>query len=321
VALAAACLLAVGVLAACGGSSVAVPGPGGGAAGASGCAGAGSGDVIVSFRAPNGSCVPPEELLMQDCGSRVPPMIIRGAGSSTSSHRFVGGRFAVTVSELPPGARPLGSAADRQIFAVPGDPAWLFVRVGGLVQRWLPLPREPLVSQPSAVFIGDSITLGAEPWILEALPDWTTAFDAEIGRGSATGVSIAPSVAAIAPDVAVVELGTNDADADAFREHVRTTLEMLRDVPLVVWQTIRSFSDLAPEINLAIHEEVRLYPNTVLADWESFVGEDVLDPDGVHPLPEHEDEMARLIAPFLVHWLMATRQTGLGACLDGMPTT
>jgi hypothetical protein len=298
----------------CGGRTVDVPGIA--VAAAEGCSGAGTGSAILAFRSPNGSCIPTDELLLYACDpSAVPPMIVRGGADRNGGRRFVGGRYAVALDGLPPGVRPVGSAGELQVLAAPGDPARLFARDGGRVERWLALPRDPIASPPSAWFIGDSIALGAQPWIEEALPGWETTFDAEIGRGSASGVGIAPIAAASLPDVVVVELGTNDAAPEQLSENAAAILTSLRDVPLVIWQNTHGPEETIPaENNGVITEAVGGSPNATIADWDLFIDDDVLNADGVHVRPAHEDEMARLIAPYLVHWLAATALTGPTAC-------
>jgi hypothetical protein len=304
---------------ACGGRAVEVPGSGAPVAGADGCDTAGSGTAIVTFRAPNGSCIPADELLAYACEtSAIPPMIVRGGASELGGRRFVGGRYAVEVPSLPGGVRPIGSAGERQVLAAPGDASALYVRTGDRLERWLTLPREPVASPPSAWFIGDSITLGAQPWIQEALPGWQTTFDAEIGRGSSAGVAIAPVAAQALPDVVVVELGTNDASTYELAGNAAAILGALRDVPLVIWQTTHGPEEtIPPGNNDAIAAAVAASPNAVLADWDRWVDEGVLNPDGVHVQPSHEDEMAKLVSPFLTHWLAAMQSTAPTSCDRG----
>ncbi len=302
--------------AACGGRTVDVPGVAGTIAGAEGCDVAGTGTAIVTFRAPNGSCIPADELLAFACdASTIPPIIVRSGASEDGARRFVGGRYAVLVPALPAGVRPIGSAGDVQALAAPGDPTRLFVRTPGRLERWLALPREPVASPPSAWFIGDSIALGAQPWIEEALPGWELTFDAEIGRGSASGVGIAPLAAAALPDVVVVELGTNDASPDALAANAAEILASLRDVPLVIWQNTHGPEGAIPvENNDVIAATVAGAMNATVADWNRAVDDDVLNADGVHVQPAHEDEMAKLIAPFLTHWLAAMSSNAPTSC-------
>jgi lysophospholipase L1-like esterase len=131
-------------------------------------------------------------------------------------------------------------------------------------------------------------------------------------------VGIAPLAAQALPDVVVVELGTNDASTEVLAANAATILEALRDVPLVVWQNTRGPEEtIPPENNAAIAAAVAASSNATIADWDRWVDEDVLNADGVHVQPAHEDEMARLIAPFLSHWLAAVSSTAPTSCDRG----
>ncbi len=227
------------------------------------------------------------------CAPDEPVVIEIGAGTR-DAERFIGERWATPLDALPTGAFPLGDGGDIQVYGVPGDDKTLIVARDDTVERWLRLPRLGASDPPTAFVIGDSIADGAEPWILEALPGWTIGFDAVIGRGTSSAVTAAESQAALRPDVVVVELGTNDADPVAFRENGVAILDALKHIPLVVWQTAHGPLENIPGVNIHIHGLVSQYPNAVVADWDTFVSDDELSSDGVHPAPGHEDLMANL---------------------------
>jgi hypothetical protein len=169
---------------------------------------------------------------------------------------------------------------------------------------------------PSVVVIGDSIAAGADPWLKASLPGWIVTVDAEIGRASASGVAIAGAVAEAspAPNVVVVELGTNDADPAAFRTNADAILASLEDVGLVIWQTTHGPMAHVPAVNAQIRRVVRRYPNTTLADWNAFVPVEDLSSDGVHPLGDHEDDMAKLVAPLLQTWVASASHPIQAGC-------
>jgi hypothetical protein len=258
-------------------------------------------------------CVPPEELMGFRCAPDEPVVIEIGAGTR-DAERFIGERWATPLDTLPTGAFPLGDGGDIQVFGIPGDDKTLIVARDDTVERWLRLPRLGASDPPTAFVIGDSIADGAEPWILEALPGWTIGFDAVIGRGTSSAVTAAESQAALRPDVVVVELGTNDADPVAFRENGVAILDALKHIPLVVWQTSHGPLENIPGVNIHIHGLVSQYPNAVVADWDTFVSDDDLSSDGVHPAPGHEDLMANLIAPILTRWLEVADGGGASSC-------
>jgi hypothetical protein len=267
--------------------------------------------TLMLFR--DDGCVPPERLLGYRCSPEEPVVIEIGAGTR-EAERFIGERWATPVEGLPTGAFPIGDGGDMQVFGVPGDPKTLYVAHDDTVERWLRLPRLGASDPPTAFVIGDSIADGSESSILAALPGWSIGFDAVIGRATNTAVTSAAAQAAVRPDVVVIELGTNDADPVAFRENGVAMLDALSYVPLVVWQTAHGPLENIPGVNVHIHGLVSQYPNAVVADWDTFVSDDELSLDGVHPAPGHEDLMASLIAPILSGWLEVADGGGASAC-------
>ena len=267
--------------------------------------------ALMLFR--HDGCLPPDELLGFGCAPNEPVVIEIGAGTRRAE-RFIGGRWATPLDALPTGAFPLGDGGDIQVYGLPGDAKTLIVARDDTVERWLRLPRLGASDPPTAFVIGDSIADGAEFSILDALPAWTVGFDAVIGRGTSSAVTAAGSQAALRPDVVVVELGTNDADPVAFRENGVLILDALKHIPLVVWQTAHGPLENIPGVNIHIHGLVSHYPNAVVADWDTFVSDDELSSDGVHPLAGHEDLMAKLIAPILSDWLEVADGGGASAC-------
>ena len=267
--------------------------------------------ALMLFR--EDGCVPPERLLGYRCAPDEPVVIEIGAGTR-QAERFIGERWATPMDALPTDAVPLGEGGDIQVFGVPGDPKTLYVARDDTVERWLRLPRLGASDPPTAFVIGDSIADGAESSILEALPGWSIGFDAIIGRGTNSALTEAAAQAAVRPDVVVIELGTNDADPVAFRENGATMLDTLKHVPLVVWQTAHGPLENIPGVNIHIHGLVSQYPNAVVADWDTFVSDDELSSDGVHPAAGHEDLMATLIAPILTRWLEVADGGGASSC-------
>jgi lysophospholipase L1-like esterase len=220
------------------------------------------------------------------------------------------------VDTIPAETAELGrSEGGTSVLTVPGEPRWLFVRRDGQTERWLPLP--PRRVSRNVLFVGDSIADGAEPDLTAALSTWTVTFDAVVGRPSIGGVAPAAAAASLrpGPDVVVVELGTNDADPAAFEANLRTILTSLAAVPLVVWQTVHSPQPAAIEVNAAGRRVAATFPNVAIADWNAFVPPAALSSDGVHPLPDHEGLMAKLVAPLLSSWAEAADGTGPAACV------
>jgi lysophospholipase L1-like esterase len=266
--------------------------------------------TLILFR--DDGCIPASELFGFQCTPDDPPVIeIRAAGVT---ERFVGGRFALPMASLPIGAAPVGEGASMQVFTVADDPTLLYVGAGDGVTRWLRLPRRRVADPPTAYVIGDSIADGSSPFITEALAGWSIGFDTLIGRGTSSALTTAAAQGLERPDVVVVELGTNDPDPVAFRENAVAIMESLRRVPLVVWQTAHGPLVNIPGVNIHIRGLMPEYPNTMIADWDLFVNDEELITDGVHPAPDHQDLMARLVAPILTRWLEVASGGGAASC-------
>jgi len=277
----------------------------------------------VEFDAADGACLPAASLLMAQCVLDQPPVIVRGFGTD-HERRYLGGSYRVAVGHLPDGAKIVGtSMTGVTVYAIPHEPERLWVSDPLGLTRWLALPAaDPWHAQsrpPSVFFIGDSITDGAEPYISADLPGWTTGYDAVVGRASDSGIAPAESQAQLtpAPDVVVVELGTNDGDPAAFRANALHILTSLKEIPFVVWQTVHGPMSAAPDINLAIRNLIPRFGNTGIADWSRYVTDEMLVSDGVHPQTQYEDAMANLITPILEGWRAAVEGRGATACLGG----
>lgn len=270
-------------------------------------------DPVVIFQGPSGRCIPRNRLVAYRCQG-ADPQIVLHAGTARE-RRFLGGAFATRVPRLPDGAQVLGVGAGTQAVMAPDQDALYTVR-GTETQRWLAVPGADRVlpGGPQAFMLGDSILYAGQYAISAALPDWTVVADGSNGRSSISGVAIAQTQADAGYDVVVVELGTNDQSEAPFRDHAREILSSLRHVPLVLWQTVKGPVGVvaADEINAAIRELVATRRNTAVADWAGTIKDEELSYDGVHPALEHEDAMARLIAPMLRQWWSAVTTDEVG---------
>lgn len=274
--------------------------------------------AVTTFRStaaddPDG-CVPPERLVAWRCRPGNDPVISTGFGTSRE-RRYLGGRFAVPLRILPGDARSLGVAREAEVFRFPEDPSFLYVRDDNGLVRWLALP-DPgtLAEQPEALLIGDSILDGARYDVQDELSGWTTTIEAEIGRSSSSGVALAQAREFFPPTVAVVELGTNDADPSLFADNARSILDALDAAPVVAWVTVHSPLEGVPEINTQIRRSVAVSPNAVLVDWSRGAPEDAFQTDGVHLLPDRTHEFADLLVPRIRAWYAATTGRGATAC-------
>jgi hypothetical protein len=249
--------------------------------------------------------------VLSRCAPRLAP-VLTFLGSQ--DRRYLGGRFAVAVRDIPPDATSLGRAGDLEVYREPGLRGRVFVAGASGISRWLELPGPGRVAPATVSVIGDSIALGSAQEIVDALPEWSTTIDAEIGRPTDAGVPIAATVATASPSAVVVELGTNDENADTFVASARTILRSLKDEPLVVWISPHAPFEVTTEVRAAIDRLVAHTSNAVVADWDAAVPPDALSSDDVHLLPDRVDVFADFVARDLRTWRMAVTGSGATAC-------
>jgi hypothetical protein len=298
------------------------------------------GAAIVRFEA-DGSCLPGNVMILYRCSQGAIPVL--RISSVSGPALFLGGRFAVPVRTLPAQVRFAGSGHGTEVLiadpplpntspgesvsaspAAEGSPEpapepepLVYVRHNGLTERWLRLGGRRALNDPPIVWmIGDSILDGGRGAIEAGLSDWSLTFDAEVGRSSFSGVALAQEAAVQDADAVVMELGTNDSSAAAFRGSLIETMNTLTTVPLVIWQTAKGPEDATEisAVNETIREVVPTYPNGAIADWEAFAPEDALQEDGIHPGEGFEQLESELLLPMLSAWRAATSTEGATSC-------
>jgi len=135
---------------------------------------------------------------------------------------------------------------------------------------------------PPLLAIGDSIMLSAEP-LLRAVFDEQIVIDSAVGRSFAEGIPILESLAVLEaiPDIVLVHLGTNNPVYDGQFE---TMMEILRDVPHVVFVNVRMPFAWEPISNKTLREGVARWRNATLLDWHqlSADADHFFALDGVH---------------------------------------
>jgi hypothetical protein len=254
-------------------------------------------------------------LLGVRCGADLDPVLLVGAASRRPTV-FVGGRFGVPLRSPPRDARLIGRSPVGGVLATSNEPRSVYVEAEGAVRRWLQLPAPTQVSAPPRVFLmGDSILFGSETFVDDELDGWSATFDAAIGRASLAGVAVAAAHADPPPDIAVVELGTNDADPAAFAENAGAILDSFAAADFVVWVNVHSPAVAAAAINREIRAAVASRTNAVIADWSARAPEEEFSGDGIHLSPGHEGAFAAFLAPFLRAWRAAVDGAGLARCV------
>lgn len=151
-------------------------------------------------------------------------------------------------------------------------------------------PRPPT---PSAFVVGDSLTVGSEPWLDRALLDrgWDlSGVDARVGRGVDEGLTVLRKQSGTLPGTVVVALGTNNLNAGS--DTVRRWLRAARDIVgtrRLVW--VNTCLDDSPaaryrasqRVNAALDRYAGRY-GVEVADWCAYAAaRDITTVrDGVH---------------------------------------
>ena len=138
---------------------------------------------------------------------------------------------------------------------------------------------------PSAVsMVGDSLNLGTEPPLRDALPRWTFRTDDVVGRSTATGLERLRA-ATLAPYV-VISLGTNDpvSEIDAFRAAVADALQITGPSRCVIWATIHRDGNAYDPFNDLLRAATRKNRNLRLIEWAQMIEKHSgwLAYDGIH---------------------------------------
>jgi hypothetical protein len=162
------------------------------------------------------------------------------------------------------------------------------------------LPVVPETVNTGPVFaLGDSLTVGIEPYLPSLLSGWRVRFDAQVGRTTAEAIAIVRShPSELAPTV-VVGLGTNDDPSPAeFAQHVDELMALLGN-RRVLWVNLNragyeSFNDVLAGATVR-------YPNLQLVDWATPYAENPQDQtsDGIHATEAGYQLRARIIASAL----------------------
>jgi hypothetical protein len=245
---------------------------------------------------------------------RVPTIAAVVAGSA---HRYLGGALATPVAAAPPGLETLGSAGPLKVYRRRATGA-VYVREKGVLTRWLTAPAVTALSlsNPSVYFLGDSVMLGAEPYVKSDLGKrWTVDFDAHVDRSTAQGLAIVAARHGVMGNAAVVQLGTNDGGRPGYYiGEVNHVLQSLRATPLVVWLTIAHARSYYSTDDALLRQTVARYPNALVGDWAAVAEAGDVYSDGLHLTPAGGKAMARLAAATLGVWKQAAWSTGARAC-------
>ena len=173
--------------------------------------------------------------------------------------------------------------------------------------------------------VGDSIMLGAEPQLIEALTaaGFTPVVDAQESRSTSQGADHVRFLAASGMDAIVVMLGANDAgDPQTYRNRVKEVVAAADGVPRLYWMTIPETRDYYPAANQIVAEELAARPGGAVLDWNSVLADGLTSGDGMHLKPQGATAMAGFVALNLAEDLLgaggpdASTTTDPGAATD-----
>ena len=138
--------------------------------------------------------------------------------------------------------------------------------------------------------VGDSLNVGTEPYLREALPGWRIDAHDRVGRTTREGVERLRALRGALPRIVVVSLGTNDPDGSEgeFSRLVDEAIAIVGPRRCLLWATIvRDGTRRTPFANV-LQEASAAHPNVRLVDWALMVAEDgsLLAADLVHGTPE-----------------------------------
>ena len=162
------------------------------------------------------------------------------------------------------------------------------------------VPLLPETVSTGPVFaLGDSLTVGIEPYLPALLPGRRVRFDAQVGRTTAEAIAIVKAhPAELAPTV-VVGLGTNDdLSPTEFAQHVDELMALLGD-RRVLWVNLNRPG--YESLNAVLVNAALGYPNLQLVDWATPYAENPQDQtfDGIHATEAGYQLRAQVIASAL----------------------
>jgi lysophospholipase L1-like esterase len=155
----------------------------------------------------------------------------------------------------------------------------------------------------AATLVGDSLNVGVEPYLAEALPGWRIDTHDLVGRPTSDGVDQLRTLRRSLAPVVVVSLGTNDADGSEqeFRALVESAMGIVGPDRCLVWATIVRDGVERTGFDRVLRDAAQAHPNVHLVEWAALVEHDqaLLAGDRVHGTPEgyrrRAEEVARAV--------------------------
>ena len=152
----------------------------------------------------------------------------------------------------------------------------------------------------TVTLIGDSLNVGVERYLPDALPGWRVVANDRVGRSTPEGIAELEAGRPQLSSHVVVSLGTNDPPAAvaAFRADVARVLELVGPNRCVVWATI--WRDGAPNdaFNTVLRDAAEANGRVRLVEWAEMARThpELLAADGLHGNEDGYRERARAVA-------------------------
>jgi lysophospholipase L1-like esterase len=175
------------------------------------------------------------------------------------------------------------------------------VAVGALVVVRNSLsPGGATAARGTVTLLGDSLNVGIEQYVPDALPGWKMVANDQVGRITPQGIAELEAGRPVLSNYVVVSLGTNDppSEVDAFRRDVARVLALVGPNRCVVWATI--WRDQRPNqaFNDVLRDAARANRRMRLVEWAEMVEQnrELLAADGLHGNEAGYRERARKVA-------------------------
>jgi len=152
----------------------------------------------------------------------------------------------------------------------------------------------------TVTLLGDSLNVGVERYLPDALPGWTVVANDRVGRSTPEGIAELEAGRPQLSSHVVVSLGTNDPPGAvaAFRADVSRMLELVGPNRCVVWATI--WRDGAPNdaFNAVLRDAAEANRRVRLVEWAEMARAhpELLADDGLHGNEDGYRERARAVA-------------------------
>jgi len=174
--------------------------------------------------------------------------------------------------------------------------------LAGAVGLVAPLgPAQAGPGKQEVLLIGDSLGVGARPFVESMLTTRHLTWDVRSGRTTPQGIqALRKALRTVRPQTVVISLGTNDgSDPRRFRSRLRRTLQTVPRDACVIWATVvrPPRKGAYHALNRVLRSESRRDRRLVLINWDRAVARgEVKLPDGVHADRDGYRQRGQMIA-------------------------